>query len=106
MKKKPIKQARQGDVFIELVSAIPKTAKKQNGCVLAYGEVTGHKHEISTDEAFMWVDTDGRQYLEIYGKVATIVHAEHGTITLTGPAMYRVIHQREYSPEEIRNVAD
>lgn len=106
MKKKTIKQARQGDVFLELVSAIPKSAKKQKTCILAYGEVTGHKHEISTDEAFMWVDTDGRSYVEVYGNSATLIHAEHGPIALTGPAMYRVIQQREYSPEEIRNVAD
>lgn len=36
---------------------------------------------------------------------ATFVHQEHGPITLP-PGNYRVQIQREYSPEEIRNVAD
>ncbi len=36
---------------------------------------------------------------------ATFVHEEHGPVTLP-PGDYEVTIQREYSPEEIRNVAD
>jgi hypothetical protein len=32
-------------------------------------------------------------------------HAEHATQTIE-PGVYRVVRQREYSPEEIRRVAD
>lgn len=96
---------RQGDVLVSTVGAIPKTAKKQKHCVLALGEVTGHAHQIKED-ALLWVDSDGTKYVEVYGSEATLKHDEHGPIVLPGPAIYRVTQQREYSPEEIRNVAD
>ena len=98
-------QARQGDVFIVGAKAIPATAVKQPRCILALGEVTGHAHQIK-EEAFLWVDTDGSKYVEVYGSGATVQHEEHGPIVLQGPAIYRVIQQQEYTPEEIRNVAD
>lgn len=98
-------QARQGDVFIVGAKVIPSTAKKAERCILALGEVTGHAHQIK-EEAFLWVDTDGTKYIEVYGSDATVQHEEHGPIVLSGPAIYRVIIQREYHPEDIRNVAD
>lgn len=98
-------QARQGDVMIVSTNAIPITAVKQEQCVLALGEVTGHAHQIH-EEAFLYVDADGTKYVEVYGEEATLKHEEHGPIVLPGPAIYRVTQQREYSPEAIRNVAD
>jgi len=96
---------RQGDVLISQVSAVPSRATKQQRCVLALGEVTGHAHQI-TEEAFLWIDTDGTKYVEVYGTEAILQHEEHGPITLEGPAIYRVTQQREYTPQEVRNVAD
>lgn len=96
---------RQGDVLVMTALAIPKTAKRQKKCVLALGEVTGHAHQIKTD-AVLWLDQDGTKYVQVRGSEATIVHEEHGPIVLSGPAIYRVTQQREYTPEEIRNVAD
>jgi hypothetical protein len=98
-------QFRQGDVLVVRVEAKPATAKKQPRCVLALGEVTGHAHQIK-EEAFLYVDSDGTKYVEVYGSEATLTHEEHGPIVLPGPAIYRVTQQREYTPEEIRNVAD
>ena len=96
---------RQGDVLILSAQAIPRTAERQPRCILALGEVTGHAHQIK-EEAFLWVDTDGTKYVEVFGPEATVQHEEHGPIVLSGPAIYRVVQQREYTPEEIRNVAD
>lgn len=98
-------QARQGDVFIVSAVCIPKSAVKHERCILALGEATGHAHQIK-DQAFLWVDADGSKYVEVYGMEAIVQHEEHGPIVLSGPAVYRVTIQREYSPEEIRNVAD
>jgi hypothetical protein len=36
---------------------------------------------------------------------AALAHDEHATIMLP-PGNYRIVRQREYSPEEIRDVAD
>lgn len=96
---------RQGDVLIISADAIPRTAKKQTRCVLALGEVTGHAHQIQ-QEAFLWVDVNGDKFVEVYSEQAYLTHEEHGPIVLTGPAIYRVVQQREYTPEAIRNVQD
>lgn len=101
-------QYRQGDVFIKQVRSIPKTAerKEQNDrIVLAYGEVTGHAHAIHDLEAVdVFVTADGRTYLKAKDE-ATVRHEEHGGIALPA-GNYEVTIQREYSPEEIRNVMD
>lgn len=99
---------RQGDVMVIRVDAIPAGAKpvtRDNGrIVLAYGEVTGHAHAIAEDEVTMLEVDGGIRYLDVQMD-AFLRHEEHGTIPLA-PGLYRVVRQREYSPEEIRNVAD
>jgi hypothetical protein len=47
---------------------------------------------------------DGTRFLEVVEPVA-LRHEEHAPIDLA-PGVYQVIQQREYSPEEIRRVAD
>jgi len=111
-------QARQGDVFLEKVSNMPSGAvevKPDAGdVVLAYGEVTGHKHRI---RAFMdtgalparLFDVGDMRFLDVMETTA-LVHEEHAPVSLE-PGIYRVSKhgigtQREYSPEAIRSVAD
>ena len=96
---------RQGDILMAACTALPCTVQKQSDRVLAEGEATGHTHQVM-DEAFVWVDTDGTKYVEVYGAQARLVHEEHGPITLPGPAVYRMIRQRQYVAGEVRNVAD
>ena len=98
-------QFRQGDVLVMQVAEKPSSATKQNQCILALGEATGHAHQI-LEEAFLWIDTDGTKYVEVFGHEATLQHEEHGPIVLPGPAIYQVTQQREYTPQEIRNVRD
>lgn len=106
---------RQGDVLIipiELASGhIPTDAKpipRENGrLVLAHGEVTGHAHVVDSDEAlFLGADLDemADRFLRVTEE-CQVVHDEHDPITLP-PGDYVVRRQREYAPEEIRQVAD
>jgi hypothetical protein len=112
MKNKPSPvHYRQGDVLIERVGSLPKDTKKiarENGrVVLAHGEVTGHAHAITDArcDLFSSESNAGVTFLEVREAVAALKHDEHSTIELpTGN--YRVVRQREYSPEAIRNVAD
>ena len=99
-------QARQGDVFLEPIESLPKGLKKHTGkLILAYGEVTGHCHEIKeTKSVSAFVDKDGALYLDVKRKTY-LEHQGHSTITIA-PGKYKVVRQREYSPEEIRNVQD
>ncbi|PXW23374.1 hypothetical protein [Paraburkholderia caballeronis] len=109
-------QFRQGDVLIERVDALPDAPLTEvladGRVVLAYGEVTGHAHAIYPEAgvlpAKLW-DADAERFLQVMERTS-IRHEEHGAIPLE-PGIYRVSKfgagtQREYSPEEIRSVAD
>lgn len=105
---------RQGDVLFRRIDKLPEgqRKKRQDGAV-AYGEVTGHSHKLAVlesaevleigDGLFVHVGENGNVSIE--GNVATFVHEEHGPITLPA-GDYRVTIQREYLPEEIRDVID
>jgi hypothetical protein len=96
---------RQGDIFIAPVPQIPKGATSLPHSTLAEGEVTGHSHRVDGHGVARLFSHPTSLYLEILAESATVVHDEHGPITLpTGT--YRVWRQREYSPEAIRIVRD
>ena len=113
-----LKQYRQGDVLIEVVkTAIPKSAVEltmTERVVLALGEVTGHAHAIypleqtRTLPAKLW-DAGAERFLQVLER-CSVQHEEHAPIMLE-PGVYRVSKfgagtQREYSPAELRSVAD
>jgi flavin-binding protein dodecin len=125
-------QIRQGDVLIQQVVALPTCCTEQptegNRIVLAYGEVTGHAHAIydhinlapmspaAADEiaenaiaraqskARLLVAPDGNRYLQVTETV-TLKHEEH-TQHIVPPGIYHLPTQVEYSPSELRQVAD
>lgn len=101
------KQYRQGDVFVTAIDSIPSDVKEvqrdAGRIVLAYGEVTGHAHAITSKEATLWERGDVR-YLEVK-RACTLSHEEHSQIALPA-GTYQVIRQREYHPEAVRQVAD
>ena len=97
-------QYRQGDVLLIAVDAIPGGAvpvpRDQGEVVLAYGEVTGHRHAIADPHAELLALPDQeieRRFLRITGDKALLQHEEHDTITLP-PGSYQVVRQREYVP--------
>lgn len=112
--KNQVMKYRQGDVMFIPVANIPAgAAKKRENGTAAYGEVTGHSHKLADlesaevleigDGLFVRVSESG---VAIDGDPgATFVHEEHGPVTLP-PGEYEIRIQREYSPEEIRSVAD
>ena len=109
-------QVRQGDVYLRPTRSRPSDAAKlvidQGRVILAYGEVTGHAHQVvaettdavSTPPCALFEEPDGSRLL-IVDRPCTLRHEEHGPIALA-PGAYRVVRQREYSPEAVRNVAD
>lgn len=100
---------RQGDVLIERVperqdpgSAVPR---EHGRIVLAHGEATGHAHAIAAgDAAFYEMPTTKARHLRLVSPTA-LAHEEHAPIELPA-GFYRVRRQREYTPDEIRTVAD
>lgn len=136
MKKTTVKtallQLRQGDVQIQQVASLPagctEIQPEGNRIVLAHGEVTGHAHAIydhiaqretspgAADEiaeaaiaraqakAKLWRAPSGERYLEVTETV-TLRHEEHTHHTLP-PGIYHLPTQVEYTPAELRRVAD
>lgn len=98
---------RHGDVFIEAVRSIPTGLEPARLPVLAEGELTGHAHRFQDPgvAAFFVGSMDGERFFEIQAASATLVHEEHGPITLPR-GTYRSWIQREYHPQEIRRVID
>jgi hypothetical protein len=96
---------RHGDVLVESVTSVPDEARRLHHLVLAEGELTGHSHRIAERDAAVLFEMGSNLFLRVIGETATLIHQEHGPISLpTG--VYRVWKQREYSPREIRYVRD
>lgn len=104
--------ARQGDVLLVPVHEIPAglvaVPLDCGRVVLAYGEVTGHAHVIDRPDVvqFLAADLDemSDRFLRVEQEVK-VVHDEHDPVVLA-PGDYRVVRQREYTPERIIRVAD
>ncbi len=101
-----MKMYRQGDVLLIERGQLPEEVQKQKECILAYGEATGHHHQVK-EHGVIWIDINdqGRRYLEIVADTK-LVHEEHAPLALKGPAVFEVIIQKEYFPGAIRNVID
>jgi hypothetical protein len=96
---------RQGDVFIITTDQLPGGLKPRPP-VLAEGEVTGHAHRVKNgSKAQVLADASGGLFLDVEGEDATIMHEEHGPVTVPRGS-YIVRIQREYHPKEIRRVID
>ncbi len=100
-------QYRQGDVLLMRIASMPSGAKpdmnSEDRIVLAYGEVTGHAHCLSPNAATLYVSNNER-YLEVR-QPTDLVHEEHAALKIE-PGIFKVVRQREYSPQEVRLVCD
>lgn len=99
---------RQGDVLLESVDRIPEEAiavDREHGLViLAHGEVTGHHHSFSSSSVALLEAPSGDRFLSVK-RQSILRHQEHGAIPVA-KGNYRVLRQLEYTPAEIRRVAD
>jgi hypothetical protein len=97
---------RQGDVGLLRIDGLPEGARLEtvsDTLVLALGEATGHSHRLCADGATLY-KVDETDFFEIKQR-GELVHEEHDAIALD-PGFYKVIRQREYTPEQIRRVVD
>jgi hypothetical protein len=105
---------RQGDVLLvpaKMSEHAKKVDRANRGIILAEGEATGHAHVILGEKASLYSVIDSsdveemRQRFLLVEEQVEVLHEEHATITVP-PGVYEIVRQREYSPEEIRRVAD
>ena len=103
---------RQGDVLLVRVKAIPKDAApvkvEGNKLILAFGEVTGHHHRFefmdTSHNVKMFQTNTGIRYLDV-GAPADLLHEEHPTARVPA-GLWMLPVQVEYTPKELRRVAD
>lgn len=103
-------QDRQGDLlFVEIPTVEARELRKRakeiarGEIVLAYGEVTGHRHAVHEPKARL-LEVDGGRIL-VSPVPIKVVHEEHAPAALPS-GTFRVIRQREYQPEQIRTITD
>jgi hypothetical protein len=99
---------RQGDVLLIKRASKPQGAgllpREQGSVVLAHGEVTGHMHQLRGPQVTHYRDS-GHEYMTVVNKPEALVHEEHGGIFIP-PSDTELGQQVEYTPAELRNVAD
>ncbi|WP_341527805.1 hypothetical protein WKK05_00115 [Nostoc sp. UHCC 0302] len=93
---------RQGDVILLPVQEVK--GQKIPHLILAKGEVTGHKHQITEGKAELY-EKDSTLYLRVFSEIALLAHEGHQAIPIP-QGNWLVKIQREYEPEGWRYVAD
>jgi hypothetical protein len=101
---------RQGDVLLIATSQDPEGPEqprdRRRRIVLAYGEVTGHAHAIADLQATLYGTDLEDRFLEVLAEGGvTLAHEEHGPIQLPR-GTYRIVRQREWTPDGTRWLAD
>lgn len=97
---------RHGDLLLRPTKeTVRGTLKTEH--VLAYGEVTGHRHLLRTKEAGIRVQELPTKTLLQLIFPGTLTHEEHKTLTIPA-GNYELVREREFDPFEslIRQVAD
>jgi hypothetical protein len=94
---------RQGDVLIIPSETLVKGTKLPH-LTLSEGEMTGHRHRISSGEAEL-LERDGVFYLRVLSPTAILTHEEHAQVTIP-QGNWEIRIQREYLPEGSQYVAD
>jgi len=108
----------QGDLLIERVADVEPSGTvlepdATGACVLAEGELTGHRHAIYDRVTMFRDDTLAREiptglyvgHVKVEGGSALIHHQEHAPVNLT-EGTYRVRRQRELEPRDAVLVSD
>ena len=88
------------------VERLPDGLKKAENNVLAYGEVTGHKHLLKSSQICVFENANKQKFIDARQDLE-LVHEEHDPL-LIKKGLYVVVHEQEYNPfdEAIRQVMD
>ena len=107
---------QQGDVILKLIESIPDGKREPKPkLVLAYGEVTGHKHQIvypqietvkAPKPQIEFFSVGGKDYVSA-PFAFTVRHEEHGPIEVpAGNYEVKIVREYDHFTEEARDVQD
>jgi len=95
---------RQGELLIKRMNKkevlASNTLKKLNHRVLAEGEATGHKHELTTGTLYN-TSWGNKLFIEL-DTPAELKHPEHNTLDISR-GFFEVITQREFNDIRVRD---
>lgn len=97
----------QGDVVL-LEEKLPNDAVevKDHDGVLAYGEITGHRHHIIKGEVRFFRSEKG-QYLQVLSDFALLSHEDHPAMRIErGTSRYYQQREVDWLNDATRNVTD
>jgi hypothetical protein len=97
-------QIRQGDVLLTPIDKLPENLKEKDN-ILAYGEVTGHKHQLVGTQVQVFADDRRNQFAEVKEK-SILRHEEHGWVDVVEGIKSVRIQREEDIIEGIKQVLD
>lgn len=84
---------RQGDVLLVKIDKLPSGLKEKDK-ILAYGEVTGHRHQFSSEQVCVFENEQKQQFVDVQ-EDSPLLHEEHNIIQVP-KGVYKVVLQREF----------
>lgn len=105
---------QHGDISLHKCDEKPKNLKKLDTNILAYGESSGHQHELVKGKYNLYETEDKQRLLEVltptclrHWNVNTNAPAEHKTLEIQ-PQIYWIKHEQKYNPftKQLERVAD
>lgn len=104
---------RQGDVSLHKIKSLPKDLKQMPNNVLAYGEITGHRHFLNTTEQVLFRDNQGAAFIQlkqdtelihsgpdlipVYDIETATRNDKHLSFTVQ-KGIYKIEYEKEFSP--------
>lgn len=97
---------RHGDLLIKELDQLPENLTQKQDNIIAYGEATGHHHQL-TGKVTTYVDKTNNKIYFVAEDYVKLKHQEHKTINIS-EGNYEVIVEREYDyfAEAIAQVQD
>ncbi|MDG6918484.1 MAG: hypothetical protein JRN62_03505 [Nitrososphaerota archaeon] len=90
----------QGDVIVERISAVPKSARKLATKKIEMHSESGVNHVLDVSAAFAG---DNETNYAVLDEASTMTHTQHPKLDLA-PGIYAIRHVRDYTPR--RNMLD
>lgn len=84
---------------------IKKTNRRKDN-VVAYGEVTGHKHQLDDAEVYE-TNIEDATFVSVKGEGSNVNHEEHDTFVLpTGDFVTGIVREKNHVQDTIERVRD
>lgn len=97
-------QTVHGDLTVRQIEQLPAgvaPTTHHGAVILAYGERTGHAHELTSEAPIEYVRLDDMRAYAVLSAAGLLVHtpngADHGTRVLP-PGAYEIATERSYDP--------